>query len=198
MTWAIVIAFAVTVGWPNVWILLSTRRRIHTELRAVTAGDWVLVLGCAPKLLSGGDNSYFVTRMTATAELVSAGKARRVLASGGPLRSPMQELGAYVDSEAECMQARLIELGLQAKDITIDREGVRTLRSIEYARSHLQSQKLIIVSQGFHTPRAVYLARRLGLDAVAFSAPSPRLGLKRLVRVELREVLARTRAYWEK
>jgi SanA protein len=47
-----------------------------------------------------------------------------------------------------------------------------------------------IISEEFHCPRALWIAREHGLDAVAFAAPDLK-SLRWSVRVKAREVLAR-------
>ena len=49
--------------------------------------------------------------------------------------------------------------------------------------------RFTLVTEEFHCPRALWIARRHGLDAVAFAAPD--LGAGWSARVKAREVLAR-------
>jgi SanA protein len=51
-----------------------------------------------------------------------------------------------------------------------DFAGVRTRDSIQRAKSVFGQQRLIVVSQGFHAARAVFLARHEGIDAWGFEA----------------------------
>ena len=190
------LVFAIGVGWPNVWIVWSTRKHVHTKLAGLPTSRHVLVLGCAPKLMSGSDNAYFVARMAATAHLCASGNVARVLVSGGPLRQPLVVGGVPVYSEADFMKAALVELGVDATAIEVDRRGVRTRSSIERVALISAAETWTIVSQSFHTPRAVYLARRHGVNAHAFNAPAPSWSKSRL-KVGMREVLSRMRAFWE-
>jgi SanA protein len=163
----------------------------------VPSCEWILVLGCAPKLTSGVDNFYFTARVAATAQLVAAGKAHRVLVSGGPLRKPLTISEFEVNSEADYMKATLVELGIDAGAIEVDRQGLRTRLSVERALVALAPSGITIVSQGFHTPRAIYLAAGVGLRAHAYNAAEPPWSKSRL-KIELRELLSRVRAFWEK
>lgn len=194
---AVIFTLAFGFVWPNLWILWAGRGRIHDALPQVPACKVALVLGCAPKLTSGRDNFYFVARMVAAAQLVAAGKVERLLVSGGPLRPHAAVTTPHV-SEVDCMKKALIELGVKADMIDVDPLGLRTRLSLDRARTLSSDNVLMIVSQAFHTPRAVYLAHRVGLQAHAFNAQSPRFWSKRHLRVHVRELLSRTRAFWER
>lgn len=186
---------------PNLWILWTTRRRVHRNIDDVPQACVALVLGCAPKLTSGQDNVYFTERMAAAAELVAAGKVMRVVVSGGPLRKTTARTNGGTN-EAECMQRALIELGVPAHLIDLDAHGVRTMRSVGNLVKSTERRSITVVSQAFHTPRAVYLAARAGLEAHAYNARSPHWtshwSSPRHLKIELREVLSRIRAFWER
>jgi SanA protein len=77
-----------------------------------------------------------------------------------------------------------------ASAITCDYAGFRTLDSVLRARSAFGLTNFAIVTEEFHCPRAVWIARRHGLDAVAFVAPDVPLA-SWSVRVKVRECLAR-------
>jgi len=53
------------------------------------------------------------------------------------------------------------------------------------------------VSQAYHLPRALYFARRAGVDAIGVPAPFARDSTLGLVRVTIRETLARAEAVLE-
>lgn len=121
-----------------------------------------LVLGCA------AFSAFFDDRLATAAALVRAGKARRVLASGGP--------------EAPAMGARLVALGVDADRVVVDDRGLRTFDSMTRARDAYGLREILVVTSGYHLPRALFLAARVGLDAVGVAA----------VDVAVRRVRART------
>jgi SanA protein len=116
-----------------------------------------LVLGAAPIGPEGGPNRYLEYRLDAAAALWRAGKVKFLLASG-------DRRGAGYD-EPTAMRAGLIARGVPAQAIYRDFAGVRTRDSVLRAHSVFGQQRLIIVSQGFHAARAVFLARREGVEA---------------------------------
>lgn len=124
--------------------------------------DVALVLGAAPIGPEGGPNRYFEYRLDAAAALWRAGKVKYLLVSGDN-RSPDYD-------EPTAMRAGLIARGVPASAIYRDFAGLRTLDSVLRARDVFGQRRLIIVSQGFHANRAVFLARRAGIEAWGLEA----------------------------
>jgi SanA protein len=124
----------------------------------VPSAPVALVLGCGP------GTPYFEYRLDAAAELYRAGKVRHILVSGE---------GQAVDpqgSESALMRQGLLTRGIPAAAITRDDYGFRTLDSVARARRIYQLKSVIIVSQRYHLPRALYLAQEWDLGAVGFAA----------------------------
>jgi SanA protein len=124
--------------------------------------DVALVLGAAPIGPEGGPNRYFEYRLDAAAALWRAGKVKYLLVSGDNRRPDYDEPTA--------MRAGLIARGVPASAIYRDFAGLRTWDSVLRARAVFGQQRLIIVSQGFHAARAIFLARRAGIEAWGLEA----------------------------
>ncbi len=146
-----------------------------------------LVLGCAPTLTGGRPNLFFKHRIDAAANLFHSGKVRALIVSGD------NHTPSY-DEPTAMMQA-LVRAGVPENRIYRDFAGFRTLDSIVRAREVFSQSALIIVSQRFHNERAVFLARRHGIDAMALNAQgvSGTGGL----RTHVREAFARVRAVFD-
>jgi len=144
-----------------------------------------LVLGTAKYLKSGRLNLYFKYRIDATTKLYKAGKIDFVLVSG--------DNGNTEYDEPTDFKEALIEKGIPAEKIYLDYAGFRTLDSVVRAKEIFGQEKITIISQQFHNERAIYLAKKKGIEAVGFNAKdvSGRYGL----RVRLREYLARTKVF---
>ncbi len=121
-----------------------------------------LVLGAAPIGPEGGPNRYLEYRLDAAAALWRAGKVKYLLLSGDR-RPPDYD-------EPSVMRARLISRGVPAHAIYRDFAGVRTRDSVLRARSVFGQRRLIVVSQGFHASRAIFLARHDGIEAWGLAA----------------------------
>ena len=73
-------------------------------------------------------------------------------------------------NEVNPMRNYLIKNGIPEQDIFVDHAGFDTYSSMYRARDIFQVESMIVVSQAFHLPRAVYIARSLGLTAYGIVA----------------------------
>jgi SanA protein len=64
----------------------------------------------------------------------------------------------------------LMELGIPEEKITLDFAGFRTLDSIVRCKKVFQQEKFTIISQNFHNQRAIFIANKYDIDAIAFDA----------------------------
>ncbi|MFM9957952.1 MAG: vancomycin high temperature exclusion protein [Phycisphaerales bacterium] len=158
--------------------------RTHASSADVPPTDVALVLGTNPRVNDGRENLFFRYRIEAAAELFHAGRVRHLLVSGDNHIATYDEPGAMRDA--------LITKGVPAGAITLDYAGFRTLDSVFRARSVFGQQRIVVVSQAFHCERAIYLARRHGIDAIGFAAQQPGGAAGGMVRA--RETLARCAA----
>jgi SanA protein len=149
--------------------------------------DVALVLGAAPIGPEGGPNRYFEYRLDAAAALWRAGKVKFLLVSGDNRRPDYDEPSA--------MRAGLIARGVPTTAIYRDFAGVRTRDSVLRAKSVFGQQRLIIVSQGFHAARAIFLARSAGIEAWGFAARDVVRAYS--VFTELRRYPSALRAYYD-
>lgn len=162
----------------------AAKGRIFRSVDDVPKNDVALVLGTGKLTPRGYPNLHFNQRMDAAVTLYRSGKVRHLLVSGD------NHIKSY--DEPTDMRDALVAAGVPANAITCDYAGFRTLDSVVRANSVFGLTNFTIVTEEFHCPRAVWIARRSGLDAVAFAAPD--LKSKRwTLRVKTREVLARAR-----
>jgi vancomycin permeability regulator SanA len=158
---AIIFAIALVIGGLSEWMVRAESNNIFEQVDAVPPAPVALVLGAGPA------TDYFNYRLDAAVQLYHAGKVKHFLVSGeGQAADPH-------GSETALMRQGLIKRGIPAAAITRDDYGFRTLDSIARARRIFQLKSVIIVSQGFHLPRALYLAKEWNLNAVGFAAPDP-------------------------
>lgn len=140
-----------------------------------------LVLGTAKKVSPSQANLHFENRMEAAAELYREGKVSHLLVSG--------DGGSKYYNEPRDMTAKLISLKIPKQAISSDNSGYRTLDSIVRAKKVYGLENVTIISDGFHVNRALFVAKSMGLDAIAFS--SQPVSLKQSLRARVREYLAR-------
>ncbi len=147
--------------------------------------DAVLVLG-ARVYDNGRPSPTLADRLDAAIELYRSGKAPKIIASG--------DHGTTEYDEVAGMLQYLLEHGIPREDIFLDHAGFNTYDSVYRAKAVFCVQSVLISTQDFHIGRAVYMARRLGLDA--WGVPSPDRVTYRTYN-RLREGLARVKAVLE-
>jgi SanA protein len=156
--------------------------RIFRSVASLPENDVGLVLGTAKTTRRGLPNLHFNSRIEAAAALYRAGKVRHLLVSG-------DNHTAGYDEPTDMMNA-LIAQGVPAAAITRDYAGFHTLDSVVRAREVFGLEHCTIITEAYHCPRALWIAQRHGLAAVAFAAPD--VAVKSWAwRAEAREDLAR-------
>lgn len=156
---------------------------IHEDLDRLPNQKVGLMLGTIRFLSNGQENLYFKYRVDAVLELYKAGKIEYVLVSGDNRKK------GY--NEPEEMQKALMERGIPEEKIILDYAGFRTLDSMVRAQKVFGLNNFICVSQQFHNERAIYIARKKGIEAHAYNARDVTRGYGFKTRV--REVLARVK-----
>lgn len=171
----------------NLWILLGAVGRITSQTDDIPANSTLLVLGTAPKQRNHHPNPFFEGRMDAVATLYHAGKAGRIILSGDRRRPEYNEPLA--------MREALVKRGIPATTMEVDNEGVRTLLSLRNARETFHLKEIITVTDDFHQPRCLFLARHFGIRARGFTGPPIPLHLS--FKTRLREIPSRLKAFSE-
>ncbi len=140
-----------------------------------------LVLGC-PKMVGKYENRHFTTRMEAAAELYREQKLQYLIVSG---KSDDEDY-----SEAYDMKEALIARGVPANHIYCDNAGYRTLDSVIRAHKVFRQDECTIISQYYPNTRAVYIARRYGMEGcIAYNAEDR--GSEWTIKVIFREIFVR-------
>ena len=113
-------------------------------------------------LADGALSSIFIDRVDAAIALYRAGKVSKILVSG--------DNSTVSHNEVKPVRHYLLEKGIPDEDIFLDHAGFDTYSTMYRARDVFQVGSAIISTQSFHLPRAIFLARRLGIDAHGIEA----------------------------
>jgi SanA protein len=154
----------------------------------VPARRVAIVFGAEVKK-DGTPSTVLRDRVETAVALYKNGKVEKVLMSGD---------NRFVDyNEPEAMRQYALSLGVPDKAIVLDYAGRRTYDTCYRAKEIFQVDSAILVTQGFHLPRALFLCNSFGLEAVGVKADNYYY-LKRLRLVwYIRETLATTQAVWD-
>ena len=184
---AVASGFALICAGAKWWIESAADPHATRQIAEVPAVPVALVLGTAPTIAGGGRNPYFEYRLDAAAQLYKAGKVKFLLVSGDNRRRSYDEPTGMRDG--------LVARGVPGEAIYRDYAGLRTLDSVLRARDVFGQTRFVVVSQGFHTRRAIWLARRHGIEAYGFDARD--VPARVAPQVWLRNYASALRAVWD-
>ena len=138
-------------------------------------------------VFSNGDLSPVLEDRVDTAiELYRSKKIDRILVSGDN-RHP-----SY--NEPKAMQEYLISHAVAQRDVIVDYAGRSTYETCLRAKEVFGLDRAVLVSQGYHLPRALYIANRLGINAVGMAGDlrlNPKIDYQ-----NVREWAAEVKAYF--
>jgi len=180
-------AVALVVVAANAYVLLNESGGSTSELAQVPDAEAALVLGAFVEP-SGRMSQMLADRVQGAAELWKAGKVRKILVSG--------DHTSWSYDEPDTMRRALQADGVPARDIFTDHDGIDIWYSMVRARRVFGVRSAIVVTQGFHMPRALYLASQAGLRAHGFVTDLHGYGRQGELS-SLREVLARVKAVYQ-
>jgi SanA protein len=130
----------------------------------------------------GTPSAVLRDRIETAIALYKAGKVEKLLMSGD---------NRFADyNEPESMRQYALTLGVPDADIVLDYAGRRTYDTCYRAKEIFGVSSAILVTQRFHLPRALFLCKAFGIDAIGVEAENYYY-LKRLrFYWNLRELLA--------
>jgi SanA protein len=90
-----------------------------------------------------------------------------------------------------------LSLGVPDESIVLDFAGRRTYDTCYRAQEIFGLEEVILVTQKFHLPRAIYTCNQLGLPAIGVPADQREYRQRSLLFWNLRETAATLVALWE-
>jgi SanA protein len=186
---SIVLFLTVAVGSAliNMGMIKDSKKYVYTAIGDIPEKTTVLVLGS--QIRGRRLSRVLEDRVVAGIDLIETGTGRKLLLSGDHGQRYYDEVNAmrlYVLANAP---------GIAEADIFMDHAGFNTYDSMYRARDVFEVRDLIIVTQQFHVSRAVFIARNLGLDAVAYAQSQEKFDFRTRMSWETREYLARVKAF---
>lgn len=162
-------------------IKLESFRYIGTNYKALPKTQTALVLG-AGLLTNGKVSPIFKDRIDIAILLYKEKKVEKILVSGDD--------GTTTHNEVNPARDYLLSKGVQGGDIFLDHAGFDTYSSMYRARDVFRVESAIIVTQSFHLPRSVFLARKLGIEAYGLAADQHPYSIRNNIRESLANVKA--------
>ncbi len=152
------------------------------EAAEVIDADCILILGAGVRA-DGSPSDMLRDRLAVGVAVYEAGGADKILISGDHSRKDYDEVGA--------MEKYCLEAGIPEDAIYPDYAGFSTYESLYRARDIFCAEKIVIVTQEYHLYRALYVAEKLGLEAVGVAADLNTYAGQSYR--DLREILARNK-----
>jgi SanA protein len=188
-------AFALLIGAlvlivvaSNAYIVLSTRGEATSDISKLSHAQVAIVPGAQVRP-DGTMSSMLADRVHRSVALWRAGKVDRILVSG--------DHGQWSYDEPDTMREALIKAGVPGRVIFTDHAGFNTRATMVRAKKIFDVSSAIVVTQGFHMDRALFLAKSAGIDQIhGLTSDLHSYGQKQL-ESDVREILARPKAIFD-
>jgi SanA protein len=148
-------------------ILLTRMMFVHNASAETFSADGApgrrvaIVFGAEVKR-DGTPSVVLRDRIETAVALYKTGKVEKLLMSGD---------NRFVDyNEPEAMRQYALKLGMPDSDIVLDYAGRRTYDTCYRAKEIFGVESAILVTQGFHLPRALFLCKAFSIDAVGVNS----------------------------
>jgi SanA protein len=177
-------AIIVLIILSNLIINFGTKPFIYKNVGDAKVAQAVLIPGAAI-LANGNISSIFRDRVDKAIELYKAKRVSKILVSG--------DNSTIYHNEVNPVRIYLLDKDIPDEDIFLDHAGFDTYSSMYRARYIFQISSIIISTQSFHLPRAIFLARMLGINAYGISADQGHI----LFKNYFREIFADEKAVFD-
>lgn len=146
--------------------------------------DVIIVLGAGVRV-DGTPSDILADRLETSVDVYSKGMDKILLLSGD------HEEDGY--NEVRVMKDYVMKYNLDEKRIFMDHAGFSTYDTIYRAKKIFKANKAVIVTNEYHLPRAIYIARKLGIDA--YGVASDRREYELMNKYKKRELLAQLKDF---
>jgi vancomycin permeability regulator SanA len=167
----------------------ATRNLRFRELEQVPPKSVAIVFGAAV-YRNERLSPMLAARVQRAADAYRLGLVKKILMTGDNSRTDYDEVTA--------MKRYAIALGVPAEVIHLDYAGFSTYESCYRAREIFGVRDAIVITQGFHLPRAVYTCAHLGIETVGLETGDRGHYSPAVMRWHrIREIVATGKALWD-
>lgn len=169
----------------NFYVKQSTKNKIikNQEHKDLSDVDCIIILGAG--VWGDKPSPMLEDRLLEGINLYKNNVSSKIIMSGDHGREDYDEVNL--------MKNYAIEKGIPSEDIFMDHAGFSTYETMYRAKEIFKAKKVVIVTQNYHMYRALYDAKKLGLDAYGVCS-DPRQYVGATYR-EIREILARDKDF---
>ncbi|HEY5814714.1 MAG TPA: ElyC/SanA/YdcF family protein [Solirubrobacterales bacterium] len=182
--WAAALLVAVVVAGNAYVLWLAPKGEATDKVTDVPRAEVAIVPGALVKP-DGEMSQMLADRVWRASALWHAGKVDKILVSGD------HHTWAY--DEPDTMRKALVADGVDPRDVFEDHAGSDTWATMVRARGIFEIRDAVVVTQGFHMSRALFLADAAEIDATGLTADLHEWGYQGR-KSKAREVLSRLKA----
>ncbi len=147
---------------PALWLSLKYSDRQYTLNDELPSGYRTAIVYGAGVYRNGTASSVLRDRVNAAVQLYQAGQVDQIIMSG--------DNGAESRHETDVMTRVAVAAGVPAAAIAQDETGLNTQLTCENAAETYGVRQAVLVTQSFHTTRAMYSCDQYEIDSIAVSA----------------------------
>lgn len=180
----IVLILVVIFLLPIELLFLHVNYHANNHIKAIQnlpSSKYALVLGAGLER-TGSPSDILKDRIQAGVKLIKFNKVEKLILSGTRKSSEYDEPAAMFNYAKQ--------LGINDSEISLDHCGYSTLDSIINNKNQFHLRELIIVTQPFHLPRAIWLSQNLDIITYGFSAENFRFSFCKTFFWKIRELFA--------
>jgi len=188
MVWLLILAVTgiLFVVFINILMSSNSSKYMYADINKIPVCFTAIVPGALVSS-SGYPSDFLQDRLDVALELYKRHKIMRFLLSG--------DHGHQNYDEVNNMKYYLLQRGVDISDIFLDHAGFDTYSTMVRAKKVFCVDRAIIISQEFHLPRALYIARHNGIEAYGIKAD--RREYSSMKRLKFRELIANIKALIE-
>lgn len=165
-------------------IVNSYKKYIYDIENIPSDNDAIIVLGAGVKD-DGTPSDILADRLETSLEVFEDKVANTFVLSGDHSREDYNEVGAMKDY--------ILDNNIDERVIFMDHAGFSTYDTMYRAKEIFKINKAVIVTNEYHLPRALYIARKLGIDA--YGVKSDKRGYQLIDNYKKREILAQLKDF---
>lgn len=168
------------------YIQKETSNLIYSEITELPSAKTGIILGASVHA-DGKLSPILQDRVETAYQLYQQNKIENFLISGDHRTDDYDEVNA--------IKNYLLEKGVPSRDIILDHSGFDTYDSMFRAKAVFEIEDAIVITQKFHLPRSLYIAKNLDASYRGFEAAP--LAYTSSETIKRREQLANFKAIWE-
>ncbi len=162
----------------------SYKKYIYNIEDIPKGNDTIIVLGAGVRS-DGSPSDILADRLETSLEVYNEGVADSFILSGDHGREDYNEVGAMKDY--------ILDSNIDESIIFMDHAGFSTYDTMYRAKEIFKVKSAVIVTNEYHLPRALYIARKLGIDA--YGVKSDKRAYQLMDNYRKREMLAKLKDF---